>query len=61
MEIFLISFLLFVLSLLGMAVGVMMRRGSLKGSCGGLNQVLGGEAGCGACSRRDQCKNRREA
>ena len=61
MEIFLFSFLLIGLSLLGMAAGVLLKRGSLKGSCGGLNQVFGGDSGCGACSRRDQCKNKRGA
>jgi len=58
-EIFLISFLLIGLSLLGMAAGVLLKRGSLKGSCGGLNQLFGGESNCGACSRADQCKKKR--
>jgi len=43
------TFLLLVLVMAGMAVGVMFRRQPLKGSCGGLNNVMGGNESCEFC------------
>ena len=57
-EIFLISFFIIGLSLVGMAAGVLMKRSPIKGSCGGLNNVLGGEeVSCPICSDTGECKN----
>ena len=61
MEIFIVSFFIIGLSLLGMAAGVLMKRGSLKGSCGGLNNFLGGDSECPYCSDKSECKNNEEA
>ena len=60
MELFLISFIIIGLSLIGMAAGVLMKRGSLKGSCGGLNNFQGGESSCPICSDTGECKNNEE-
>lgn len=37
MTVFLISFVVLLLVVIGMALGVMNGRGAIKGSCGGLN------------------------
>ncbi len=50
---FIVVFSVFALVMLGMAVGVMMGRPPIKGSCGGLGAV-GVERAC-ACT--DVCKN----
>ena len=55
----LFSFVIFILVVLGMSVGVILGRHSIKGSCGGLNNIPGIESDCrGACRR--PCKKRRE-
>ena len=41
MKIFLISFMIIAVSLIGMAAGIFLKRGCLKGSCGGLNNFSG--------------------
>ena len=60
MTIFLISFTLLVLSVTGMAVGVLMKRGSLKGSCGGLNNFQNGDNSCPICGDTGKCENKEE-
>jgi hypothetical protein len=50
MELFLISFVIIGLALLGMGIGVLFGRGSLKGSCGGLNTIRGLDTECPVCS-----------
>lgn len=57
MELFLISFVLIGLSLLGMAAGVLLKRGSIKGSCGGLNNLSGEDAECSICGRTADNRN----
>lgn len=47
MSVFLITFIVMVLAVLAMAVGVMMGRRELKGSCGGLGNVDGAQCPCG--------------
>ncbi len=54
MEIFLISFVIMVIALLGMGIGVLFGRQGIKGSCGGL-----GSGGCGICTER--CELEEEA
>ena len=39
MATFLLTFCLFMLIILGMATGVILRRRNIKGSCGGLNAI----------------------
>lgn len=50
METFLLTFVLLLLVTLGMAVGVMFRGRSIKGSCGGLNAISGADK-CVVCSK----------
>ncbi|MFQ5658290.1 MAG: DUF539 domain-containing protein [Candidatus Methylomirabilales bacterium] len=54
MEIFLISFAVMVIALLGMGIGVLFGRQGIKGSCGGLSS-----GGCGICTER--CEREEEA
>ena len=48
MSMFLITFLVFGLVVTGMAVGVIMGRGPIKGSCGGMG-ALGIDTACDIC------------
>ncbi|WP_297807840.1 (Na+)-NQR maturation NqrM [uncultured Methylophaga sp.] len=61
MTTFIAAFVLLLLIVAGMAVGVLFGRSSIKGSCGGLNQVgLSGSCG-GACSaqEKEECARRK--
>ncbi len=49
-----ITLVIFVLVIAGMAVGVMMGRQSIRGSCGGLGGQTTGEDGQSACSMCSQ-------
>ena len=51
---FLASFVIMALAALGMAIGAITGRRELKGSCGGLNAVDGGECPCGRQSSCDE-------
>jgi hypothetical protein len=60
MEIFLLTFVVFLLALGGMAIGVIVSDRRIKGSCGGLAAMDGMESDCaGACRR--PCPKRRAA
>lgn len=50
MEIFVFSFIVIGLAIVGMAVGVILGRRSIKGSCGGLSNIDGLDAECPVCS-----------
>jgi len=54
----LFSFVVFVLVVLGMGLGLILGRKSIKGSCGGLKNIPGIESDCGGACRRP-CKKRR--
>lgn len=57
MGVFIATFVIMGLAIFAMAIGALMGRSPIKGSCGGLNQVgLSGSCG-GACSteERDAC------
>lgn len=55
MSVFLVTFCVMLLAVIGMAVGVIFGRQPIAGSCGGLNNV--DESGnCQSCSR--PCKSR---
>ena len=70
METLILSFVFLLLVLIGMAVGVIFRGKTIKGSCGGLNAISGSDK-CSICQKdidpdsplRDklQCKNRKKA
>lgn len=55
----LLSFVIFLLVILGMSIGLMRGRGGIEGSCGGLNKIPGIEPDCGGTCHRP-CKRRRE-
>ncbi len=46
---FVLAFLVFALAIAGLALGVMLGRPALRGSCGGAG-------GCELCSRRGRCR-----
>lgn len=46
MSLFLMTFLIMILAFLGLALGVLLGRSPIKGSCGGLNQIAGIECAC---------------
>jgi hypothetical protein len=52
MNTFLITFLVFMLFVAAMAVGVIFSNRTIKGSCGGLNNVDGLEGDCMLCSNK---------
>jgi len=49
MTVFLLSFLIVSLAILGMAVGTLAGRPPITGSCGGVERIDGTEFGCKAC------------
>jgi hypothetical protein len=54
MSIFIATFIIIGIAVIGMAIGVILGRPAIKGSCGGLNQVgLSGSCG-GACSTEEK-------
>lgn len=53
MKMFLITLGVLGLSIIGMAVGVILSNRELKGSCGGLNKVIGED--CMFCDKKDEC------
>jgi hypothetical protein len=54
------SFLVFVLAVAGLALGLLLGRRGIQGSCGGLNNIPGVEPDCGGGCRRP-CRKRRKA
>jgi len=61
MNVFLVTFFVFTLVMLAMAVGVIVSNRSIKGSCGGLNDIDGLKGACDICEGKKQCKRRRDA
>ncbi|MDX2425578.1 MAG: (Na+)-NQR maturation NqrM [Cycloclasticus sp.] len=60
MNIFLITFVFFLLFVAAMAVGVIFSNRKIKGSCGGLNNVDGLEGDCLLCSNK-KCEKKKAA
>ena len=52
-----LTLIVFLLVIAGMAIGVLRGRKAISGSCGGLNQIPGIEADCGGTCR-SKCKKR---
>jgi hypothetical protein len=57
MEMFLATFIIMVIAVLGMAIGVLLGRSPIKGSCGGLNSIDGLE--CDICTK--PCEKKQQA
>jgi hypothetical protein len=49
MAIFVFSFVILVLAMLGMAIGVLCGRPPIRGSCGGLSDSAGSKGKCLVC------------
>jgi hypothetical protein len=54
----LLTMLVFVAVMAGMAIGVIKGRDAISGSCGGLNRIPGVESDCGGTCRA-KCKKRK--
>ncbi len=55
----LLTMIVFLLVVAGMAIGVIKGRAAITGSCGGLNQIPGVESDCGGTCRAS-CERRRK-
>ena len=62
MTTFIATFVILLLVVAGMAIGVLLGRPAIKGSCGGLNNVGLAGSCSGACSaqEREQCPSRQQ-
>ena len=52
MEIFLISFLVILIAVVGMGIGVLFGRPCIKGTCGGLNKLATFGLRCDDCPNK---------
>lgn len=59
MNLFLITFSVFVLVMICMAVGVIVNNRAIKGSCGGLNDIDGLKGACDICEGKKACSRRK--
>lgn len=59
MNLFIVTFSVFLLVVIAMAVGVLISNRSIKGTCGGLNDIDGLEGSCDICEIKHQCKRRK--
>ena len=57
--IFFVTFAVFALVIVLMALGALMANKPLKGSCGGLGQIMGED--CAFCELKGRCKRRPQA
>ena len=57
-QLFLITFAVLLIVALAMAVGVIMGRGAIKGSCGGISNIDGLDSACEFCS--EPCEKRKQ-
>ena len=60
MKIFLLTFVVFGLAVLGLAIGWLLTNRTLKGSCGGLATIPGIEKSC-SCANPCEKRKQREA
>ncbi len=59
MNTFLVTFAVFSLVMLAMAIGVLISNRSIKGSCGGLNDIDGLKGACDICEGKKVCRRAR--
>jgi hypothetical protein len=57
-EIFLVTFTFFAVTIFLMAIGYIIARKKLKGSCGGLGTIMGDD--CMFCSKKEQCEKNKD-
>lgn len=55
MNIIFITALVFLIAFTGMAIGVIVSNRRIKGSCGGIANLMG-ESGCDICEMKDKCE-----
>ncbi len=55
MNIVLITTGVFAIAFIGMAIGVIISNRAIKGSCGGIANLMG-ESGCDICEMKDKCE-----
>jgi len=60
MNLFLITFSVFVLVMIAMAIGVIVNNRAIKGSCGGLNDIEGLKGACDICEGKKACSRRKK-
>lgn len=58
MKVFFLTFAIFALAMLGLAVGWLFSKRSLKGSCGGISAIPGMEKH--SCSCSNPCEKRKQ-
>tara|TARA_R110002050_G_scaffold268113_1_gene410049 strand:+ start:106514 stop:106723 length:210 start_codon:yes stop_codon:yes gene_type:complete len=63
MSTFIATFIIIAIAVIGMAIGVLLGRPAIKGSCGGLNQVGLAGSCSGACSadEKEVCELKKAA
>ncbi len=55
MEVFWMTLGIFLGVILVMSVGVLFKRAPIKGSCGGIANLMG-ESGCDICEKKNECQ-----
>ena len=55
MDTMLITVSVFLIAFSGMAIGVIISNRRIKGSCGGIANLMG-ESGCDICEMKDKCE-----
>ena len=60
MNLFLVTFAVFLFVMIAMAVGVIVNNRAIKGSCGGLNDIEGLKGACDICEGKKVCSRRRK-
>jgi hypothetical protein len=60
MNLFLVTFAVFILVMVAMAVGVILNNRAINGSCGGLNNIDGLKGACDICEIKKACDHRRQ-
>ena len=60
MNLFIITFCVFLLVMIAMAVGVIINNRAIKGSCGGLNDIEGLKGACDICEGKKLCTRRKK-
>ncbi|MAZ47195.1 MAG: hypothetical protein CME65_01450 [Halobacteriovoraceae bacterium] len=55
-DLLVITFAVFFVAFAGMAIGVIISDKVVKGSCGGIATLMGGESACDICAMKDRCE-----